>query len=87
MLFPPLGYIFPPCIQSPEKSLSVSNPNYDCDNNAQRPLAGQLAVETCGFYLFLCVPVLLTRKAIEVSYQMAENLYIILKALMPITYW
>ena len=23
MLFPPSGYIFPPCIQSPEKSLSV----------------------------------------------------------------
>ena len=24
MLFPPFGYIFPPCIQSPEKSLHTS---------------------------------------------------------------
>ena len=31
--------------------------------------------------------VLLTRKAIEVSNQMAENFYIILKALMSLAYW
>ena len=28
MLFPPSGYIFPPCIQSPEKSLRPSTTQY-----------------------------------------------------------